>query len=163
MKYKKLTLVRHAKSSWEHDVSDSKRPLAKRGIKDANLISKHLQQDFVQPDVVFSSPANRALTTCNIFSSNLNIPDNKIKIFNDLYDFSGESVIRFIKSLNNDYNSVMIFGHNHAFTSISNIFGDKFIDNLPTSGVVVMNFDTDKWESIDKGHTELIVFPKLLK
>lgn len=163
MKYKNLTLVRHAKSSWEHNVTDSKRPLAKKGINDANLVSKHIKKDFIEPDAVFSSPANRALTTCSIFSSNLNIPDQKIKVFNELYDFNGESVIRFIKSLNNDYNNVMIFGHNHAFTSISNIFGNKFIDNLPTSGVVIIKFDTDKWENIDKGQTELIVFPKLLK
>lgn len=163
MKYKKITLVRHAKSSWKHDVTDKERPLAKRGINDANLVSQHVKKDFVQPDAVFTSPANRALTTCGIFSSNLNIPDHKIKIFDELYDFSGESVIRFIKSLNNDYNNIMIFGHNHAFTSISNIFGDKFIDNLPTSGFVTIKFDTDKWESIDKGQIELIGFPKHLK
>src|SRR5690606_1618661 len=137
--------------------------MTKRCIIDANLVSKQLKKEFVQPDIVFSTPANRALTTCNIFSSNLNIPDHKIKIFNELYDFTGDSVIRFIKSLNNNYNNIMIFGHNHAFTSISNIFGDKFIYNLPTSGVVIIKFDTDKWESIDKGQTELIVFPKLLK
>jgi phosphohistidine phosphatase len=57
----------------------------------------------------------------------------------------------------------MIFGHNHAFTSISNIFGNKFIDNLPTAGVVVINFDVNDWKKINKGQTELLIYPKQFK
>ena len=57
----------------------------------------------------------------------------------------------------------MIFGHNHAFTSISNIFGSIFIDNLPTSGLVKINFDTNNWADIKQGQTELILIPKELK
>ncbi|UOB17228.1 SixA phosphatase family protein [Abyssalbus ytuae] len=164
MSNKLLTIVRHAKSSWEHDVTDKERPLAKRGIKDANLISRYLfKNGVIIPETVFSSPANRALTTCKIFMENFNFPLNKIRIEDELYDFSGDSVIKFITSLNNNYDNVMIFGHNHAFTSISNIFGDKFIDNLPTSGVVMINFESDNWKNIEKGKTKLTLFPKQLK
>ncbi len=57
----------------------------------------------------------------------------------------------------------MIFGHNHAFTSICNIFGNNFIDNLPTSGLVVIDFDIDSWENIKKGVTRFSIFPRDLK
>lgn len=163
MKTKKLTLIRHAKSSWEFNVSDEKRPLKNKGIIDAGKVASHLKEIIEKPDVVFSSPANRALSTCNIFLSSLGVNKDKLKIVNELYDFDGEKVMDFIKSLNNQYQNVMIFGHNHAFTSISNIFGDKIIDNLPTSGVVVINFDTNDWKKINKGQTKLMVFPKQLK
>ncbi len=80
-----------------------------------------------------------------------------------MYDFSGQSVIDFITKIDNSYEKVMIFGHNHAFTSICNIFGDKFIDNLPTSGLVHINFEVTSWQSIKKGTTKLTIFPRDLK
>lgn len=163
MEFKRIIIVRHAKSSWEFNLPDKERPLTNRGINDASLVSKYLKKKLEIPDAVFSSPANRSLSTCDIFLSALSINKEKLNVINDLYDFDGDNVIRFIKSLNNKYKNVMIFGHNHAFTSISNIFGDKFINNLPTSGVVVIKFNTNDWKKIDKGKTELLLFPKQLK
>ena len=93
----------------------------------------------------------------------LNFPEKSIEIVEDLYDFGGESVINFVKNLSDEYDEIMIFGHNHAFTSISNIFGSIFIDNLPTSGLVKINFDTNNWADIKQGQTELILIPKELK
>ena len=63
----------------------------------------------------------------------------------------------------NYFNEIMIFGHNHAFTSITNIFGSTFIENLPTSGLVKINFDVNSWSDIKSGETELILIPKELK
>lgn len=160
---KKITLVRHGKSSWKYDVKDDERPLKQRGKEDSKLVSESFLNHQIYPEIFFSSPAKRALNTCKIFAKSLQIPENKIEIVDDLYDFGGQNVINFIKSLDNRYKSIMIFGHNHAFTSISNIFGDKFIDNLPTSGLVVINFEVDLWQDINQGETQIIIFPKELK
>ncbi|MEH6537441.1 MAG: histidine phosphatase family protein [Psychroserpens sp.] len=160
---KTLILIRHAKSSWEHDVSDRQRPLKKRGINDAKLVSNAFINKECVPDFVFSSPANRALSTCKIFIKNLKIDNEKLKIIEDLYDFGGESVIHFMKNISENYKNVMIFGHNHALTSICNIFGDKLIDNLPTSGLVVIDFDVNSWSDINTGNTRLMIFPRDLK
>lgn len=35
---KKLIIVRHAKSSWEHNLPDHERPLNQRGFNDADLV-----------------------------------------------------------------------------------------------------------------------------
>lgn len=160
---KNLILVRHAKSSWDYNVSDEKRPLENRGTTDAHLVSQEFKKLSFQPSIIFSSPANRALTTCKIFLKNLEIPDNLLIISHKLYDFSGENVIDFIKNFDKELNSVIIFGHNYAFTSIANRFGSVFIDNLPTSGLVWLQFDMDSWKDIQKGTTKLIIKPKDLK
>ena len=57
----------------------------------------------------------------------------------------------------------MLFGHNHALTSIVNIFGSKYIDNVPTSVLVNITFDIDNWNDIKKGVTTLTIFPRDLK
>ena len=160
---KTLILVRHAKSSWEFDVGDRDRPLKKRGINDANLVSNDFKKDNFQPDVVFSSPANRAYSTCKIFVDNLNLPKDKIQITEQLYDFGGHGVLNFVKNLNDELDKVIIFGHNHAFTSVSNQLGNRDIENLPTSGLVKINFEIDSWHDLQPGDTELIITPRDLK
>ncbi|BAO77154.1 SixA phosphatase family protein [Winogradskyella sp. PG-2] len=158
-----IVLVRHGKSSWEFDVSDRKRPLKTRGKNDAKLIVNQFIKENRLPKNIFSSPAKRALDTCKIFAKSLSLPKNTIEVVDDLYDFGGESVIKFIKNLPDDYDEIMIFGHNHAFTSISNIFGSIFIDNVPTCGLVKIRFEIDSWSDLEQGKTEQILIPKELK
>ena len=160
---KNLILIRHAKSSWDHNVNDEKRPLADRGIADAHLVSEEFKLKLFQPDAIFSSPANRALSTCKIFLKNLNIPDKLLTVSNKLYDFSGENVMDFIKSIDKQHNKVIIFGHNFAFTSLTNRLGSEFVDNLPTCGLVWLQFDIESWDAISRGTTKLIIKPKDLK
>ena len=160
---KSITLVRHAKSSWKYDVTDRERPLKSRGKNDAKLVSNEYLKHNLSVDKVFSSPAKRAYTTCQIFSKYVGLDINEVTIVDNLYDFGGENVITFIKSLNNDLDSVMIFGHNHAFTSISNIFGTAYMDNLPTSGLVKIDFEIEDWKDLKKGVTKLIIIPKELR
>ena len=53
---KTLYIVRHAKSSWAYKgIEDIDRPLKKRGIKDAHLMSKFLLKIDNQPKKVFAS------------------------------------------------------------------------------------------------------------
>ena len=58
---------------------------------------------------------------------------------------------------------VMIFGHNFAFTNIANALGDNYIDNLPTAGLVVLEFETDSWSNLGEGRTLKIIIPKHLR
>ncbi|MBC9796229.1 SixA phosphatase family protein [Sinomicrobium weinanense] len=160
---KQLTLIRHAKSSWDYSVEDRNRPLKERGMMDAEMVSSHVRGKVPVPDMAFSSPANRALHTCTIFLKNLDIPLSRLQLTEALYDFSGSSVDHFLRTLDNRYKNVMIFGHNHAFTAVSNKFGDKYTDNLPTSGLVHITFKAEHWAEIGKGTTDLMVFPKHLR
>lgn len=160
---KKIVFVRHAKSSWDYNVRDIERPLKKRGIIDSGLVSNEFKTYRLVPDKVFSSPAKRAKNTCKIFIENLKIDDKNVHIVNELYDFSGANVVNFIKSLKDIYKNVMIFGHNNALTSMVNSYGNIYIDNLPTSGLVAIEFDIDNWNELKKGRTLITLFPRDLK
>ncbi|MBQ0733241.1 SixA phosphatase family protein [Aquimarina celericrescens] len=160
---KTLYMIRHAKSSWEFDVSDEKRPLNNRGLKDADLIGKELKTHVKSIDKVLSSPAERAHTTAKIVLSHLDLPESIFSLESNLYDFGGSQVIEVIKNCDDEINSLMIFGHNHAFTSIANMYGSERIDNVPTAGVVVIQFDVEEWKKIKVGKTLLKIYPKSLR
>ncbi|UKM64131.1 histidine phosphatase family protein [Flavobacteriaceae bacterium GSB9] len=160
---KKLILIRHAKSSWEHNVIDHERPLKTRGFNDADIVSKNIKKKNFNIDFVLSSDALRAKTTAKIFIKNLGIKENIIELNHDLYDFSGENLTQTIKNCDDIVNSLMVFGHNHAITAFVNTYGDQYIVNVPTTGVVVLQFDIKKWANLKPGKTVMTLFPKDLK
>ncbi len=160
---KTLILVRHGKSSWDYSVDDKDRPLQERGINDGHLVSKKFTSQEGAIDAVFSSPANRALHTCMIFLRQLNFPFIKFQVTNELYDFSGESVLNFVKKLDDRFNTVLIFGHNDAFTNVANSLGNSYIDSVSTTGLVQLDFEVKNWASVTKGITTRTIFPKDLK
>ncbi|MCF7560637.1 histidine phosphatase family protein [Sabulilitoribacter multivorans] len=160
---KNIIIVRHAKSSWEFNVSDHERPLKSRGVNDANLVSKAFKESNTAIDLVISSDAVRARTTADIFVNTLKISDYMVSLNHDLYDFSGNDLINVIKSVRNSVNNLMLFGHNHAITYFVNSFGDLYIDNVPTCGLVALQFDIENWSDLRKGKTIKTIFPRDLK
>ncbi len=160
---KTLYMIRHAKSSWEFDVSDDKRPLNSKGLKDAELIGKELKTLIKPIDKILCSPAERAYSTAKIILKHLNVSDDIFSLEPDLYDFSGGQVVEVIQNCGDEIDTLMIFGHNHAFTSIANLFGSEEIDNVPTAGVVAIEFDVKSWKNINVGKTLIKLYPKSLR
>ena len=160
---KNLIIVRHAKSSWENPVSDKERNLTDRGRNDAALVSLESLSLIRNKFVLFSSNARRALETAAIFAINYSFPFNDIIINEDLYTFDENQLEKVIKSLNNDLENVILFGHNEAITKFVNKFGDIFIENVPTSGLIWIEFDCLEWKLLKKGKTKKVVFPRELK
>ena len=160
---KTIIFVRHGKSSWDYQVDDKDRPLKERGIVDAHLVAHELKAQKLQIDACFSSPANRALHTSMIFLRNLDFNLKKLEVSNALYDFSGESVLHFLKGLDDAYTTVLLFGHNYAFTYLVNRLGDNPIENLPTSGMAIIQLKSKQWHDLGKGKTKQIILPKELR
>ena len=160
---KTLYMVRHAKSSWKHDVIDHLWPLKKRGENDGKIVSAYVAENYSAPQKIISSDATRALATATYFKESFGVSDSDFSTNAALYDFSGQNVMEVIKSLDNSLQQVMIVGHNHAFTSIANMLGNQYIENLPTCGFVIIEFDEDSWSYISSGKTTTIVFPRHLK
>jgi phosphohistidine phosphatase len=160
---KELILVRHAKSSWDYDADDADRPLKERGISDAHRVAAAVATRLPEVQAVFSSPANRALHTCMILMRELGIPLERLRVQRELYDFSGTSVRDFVHGLDQGLNRVMVFGHNHAMTYIANTWGDKTVDNVPTSGLVYLDLQADAWKAVSSGKTRMLVFPAQLR
>ncbi len=160
---KRLILVRHGKSSWKYDVADDKRPLKERGFKDGELIARAFEKFYVAPVTIWSSPAVRAFETAKIFKQTLNIEDKDFTIKPSLYTFNRKDLLDVIRSCDDRVNKLMVFGHNPAMTGVVNELGDKTFDNIPTTGLSVIDFEVSHWKDISNGKTILNLFPKHLR
>ncbi|WP_026916362.1 SixA phosphatase family protein [Christiangramia portivictoriae] len=160
---KRLILVRHGKSSWENELPDHKRPLKKRAFRDAELVLKKFQ-NFYQPGGLFwSSYAVRAHETAKLFKKSLNIKEPDFEVKEELYTFNQNELLREIQECPDDRDQLIVFGHNPAMTILVNFLGDKKFDNVPTTGLTVIDFETESWKNIHQGKTILHLFPKNLR
>lgn len=160
---KRLILVRHGKSSWEHDVTDDKRPLIKRGIKDGELIANAFEKHFDTPAIIWSSPATRALQTAEIFKQKLQIEDRDFFIRSGLYTFDRNDLLKQIESCDSPLQTLMVFGHNPAMTGVVNQLGDQYFENIPTTGLTIIDFEAEHWKELKNGKTIVTLFPKNLR
>jgi phosphohistidine phosphatase len=148
MKNRTLILIRHAKSSWnDPTVDDHDRPLNERGQANAPEMGERLAALRVQPDGVFSSTALRAATTAQIFAKKIGFSQKKIQYDHDLYLASAGMIQDFIAQIDNSLNTVLIFSHNPGLTLLVSQVWSLPISNLPTSGVVTLNFRTSDWKN----------------
>ena len=162
---KKLFIIRHAKSSWDHPrLRDRDRPLNSRGQNDAPRMAKLFKREVGSVDQLISSPAVRALTTCKIFSRELSIPEDSILVQESIYGASTSSLLDLINNFNEAWSSVCIFGHNPTFTYLAEELANINIGNLPTCGIVGIEFGVEDWAAISfgSGSEFLFEYPKKL-
>ncbi|MGB9702996.1 MAG: SixA phosphatase family protein [Candidatus Kapaibacteriota bacterium] len=156
---KRLIIARHAKSSWDNpEISDFERPLNKRGKRDAEFMSNLISSKVDVPDLIIASPALRAATTAKYFAEALNYDYDKIEFSESFYFNGSKYIVEKLKTLHSSINSVMIFGHNPDITSLASYFSGEFFDNVPTCGVVCLDFDIDNWAKIEEENAKIVFF-----
>ncbi|HDL19633.1 MAG TPA: histidine phosphatase family protein [Bacteroidetes bacterium] len=156
---KRLYLVRHAKSSWDDPgLHDSDRPLNKRGKRDAPFMGERLKKYHVVPDIIVSSPAKRALKTAKIIAKKINYPVKKIKTANIIYNGNSFDLLSFIRNTDEAVNEAMLFGHNPEITGLANYFSNKIIPNMPTCGILCVEFNTGSWKEVAAENGTVLFF-----
>jgi phosphohistidine phosphatase len=157
---KKIILIRHGKSDWNKMATDIDRPLSDRGVKDVFKVSDFISNYLPEKFVVWSSIAKRAKDTAIIYAQNLSIPLETIIFKKELYTFDAETLEQCIKSCDNKYSNIVLFGHNNAILEFVNKFAEQKLTNVPTSSYISIAFNDDQWQSIRKGTLEYAIFPK---
>ena len=160
---KELYLVRHAKSDWGHEfLLDIDRPLNHRGYDDAYRMSSAFKEKHKIPDLLITSPATRAIGTAFIFARTFGISEQKLGIEPRIYEASANRLTDIVSDLSDQYQTVMLFGHNPGLTSFINSVSDAEIDNLPTCGIVLLSYETNAWKKIPEqtAHFSFSEFPR---
>jgi len=143
---KTLDLIRHAKACKDiTDIADIDRPLAKEGEEQTALIGKRLKKLKIFPDVIYASPAKRALDTARRIAEIIDFPVDKIEVIESIYASSVSRLLKVIKNTDSSVKSVMLFGHNPEFFGLANYLAPDSVDKFPTCGALALKLDIDSW------------------
>jgi phosphohistidine phosphatase len=156
---KKLLLIRHAKATHETGYIDFERPLQDRGLQDAAIMAARLKEKNIIPQIMVASPALRTLSTANVFSQHLAIPQPQTN--KDIYEATTEGLIKVINALPDEHHFIGLVGHNPAMSDVL-YYLTRQLQDVPTCAMMLMEFDVDSWMEIieDAGKLVYYDYPK---
>jgi phosphohistidine phosphatase len=160
---RRITLLRHAKSDWSApSKKDFDRPLNQRGKSNGKLIGTRLKNNGVRPSLIISSDAVRAMATARLIARNIGYPIEFIQPDHNLYLASPASIIDVLEREGENYNDVMVVGHNPGLTELANRLCNSQIDNIPTCGVFAVDIAVDSWADLanTQGTLNYFDYPK---
>ena len=121
-------------------------------------MGRRLVERAVTPDLLLTSPAVRAHTTASLIAAELAYSLDDLETVDELYGADTATFLEILSDLSDDVEHVMFFGHNPEITNFVNRTADAGIENVPTCGVVEMEFPIDTWSEIISARGSVITF-----
>jgi len=167
-----LTLLRHAKSSWDAEgLDDFDRPLNERGRKAAHRVGHELKQRRVRFDRVIASPAVRVRETLDELAKGY---DKALDVRFDerIYGAGVDTLLNIVRDIPEEVHAPLLVGHNPGLHEVllrltHDDDGDlrrKVIAKYPTAAVAVVTFTAPRWEEVspESGEIRELILPREL-
>lgn len=155
---KKLTLIRHAKSDWNSGVvNDFDRPLNRRGNKAAPMMAARICERDQIPDLLVSSPAQRAVETVELLAHELDLPQEQIVFHEDIYEATPATLVKIVRQLPGPEHIALI-GHNPGLSELGLWLCPQAPEWLPTCAVLELELAVDDWSAVSPNCATLIFY-----
>ena len=165
---KTLTLLRHAKSSWDDPgMKDFDRPLNERGREAARLVGRELKRRKMHFDIVLASPAVRVRETLDGLADGI----LAIEFDEQIYLASPTTLLGAVRDLPETAQSALVVGHNpgmHEFALLLSAEDDerrnRIVAKYPTGALARIELPARKWSEIEPGTGTIsaLIFPREL-
>ncbi len=156
---KRLYLIRHAKSSWNHPgLDDIERPLNKRGKRDAPFMGSRLKKYKIQPDLIYVSPAKRARKTAKFIADCVGYPVDRIEQHAGIYTSEMNRLLMVVQETGKKVNQLFLVGHNYVLTDFAEYLTGEDLGNIPTCGIVGVEFGVETWGGVTGGIGKMLFF-----
>jgi phosphohistidine phosphatase len=154
---KTLTLLRHAKSSWDDPVQrDFDRPLNKRGRKAARTIGREMRSQGLRFDKVLASPAVRVIETLADVTEGYGQaiePDYDKRV----YLASAEALLEFVQATDDAASALLIVGHNPGLENLVLLLAQdgalrsEVLIKYPTATLAEISLPVEHWSEVREG------------
>jgi len=150
-----LLLFRHAKSDWSTDQPDERRPLSRRGRRDAPAAGRWLVECAPALDLVLCSTAKRARETWALATAVLD-PTPPVRYEDQLYDATAEEVLAVVQALPDEAGTVVLVAHNPGLSDLARLLTGE-LRELKTSSIAVLTW-SGSWSDAAPGHAVEVAF-----
>ena len=163
---KKLYVLRHAKTE-RHNTSDHERALTERGVNDCHIMGQYIKESKITPDHVYCSSATRTRQT-HEYVSDYFIDNSDVHYTDSLYVVSGGDIIKVLSQVPDQYESLMLVGHNPGVSELLHILPQTterlFSPTMPTASLAIYDLMIPNWRSIEPYCAKLVdlITPKAL-
>jgi phosphohistidine phosphatase len=161
-----LTLVRHAKSSWQFvGMDDFHRPLNRRGIEDAVWMPAQVSKRIDKPQVIFCSAAVRAVQTCQVLCDEYALAPDKVVVDPSLYLATAQEILAYLRAGAGQARHLFVIAHNPGLTKLFNHLAEQPVDDLPTFAVAHLHLPAANWSGVSarSARVEHLLLPKELR
>jgi phosphohistidine phosphatase len=155
---KRLSLLRHAKSSWDDPVErDFDRPLNGRGHRAAQRMGKYLREKGLRFDRSIASPALRIRQTIEGLEGTMGDrlhPDWDRRI----YMASAATLFEIVQETDDSVGHLLLIGHNPGLEDLVLLATRDESDGLrqeveqkyPTATLATLDYDCDTWRGVSE-------------
>ena len=167
---KRLSVLRHAKSSWhEPQLDDFDRPLNERGRTAARRMGREFEHRGKRFDCVIASTAARVRETIEGVQEKFDF-QVPIRFEPGIYLAGVDTLLSLVRELPDDVRAPLLIGHNPGMHEL--IIGLSRDDKhdlrrsvaakFPTAGFATIKLPADKWSDVEPGIGEIaeLIFPR---
>ena len=169
---KRLTVLRHAKSSWDDaSIDDFNRPLNERGWKAARRMGRELKHRELHFDLVLASTAARVRETIDGVQEKYDF-GAPIQFEPRMYGASTDELLSLIRGLPESVHAPLLVGHNPGLERLiveltrDDVGGlrRRVAGKFPTASLAVIELPADRWPGIAPGSGTIadLILPKEL-
>lgn len=151
--------MRHAQANDKQPgETDRQRMLDRTGLQNATKMGLHFKEQDLRFDQIITSPAERAYMTALLISEQLKLEATKIHQNEVIYEASVRTLLQTVNQLKDQWDSVLLIGHNPTVTYLTEYLSKAEIGNIATCGVVQLTFDSPHWEEVSEGTGQLVTY-----
>ncbi len=154
---KSLLLLRHAQSADKQmGQRDFNRVLTAEGQAQACNIGEYLNKRGIRPDLIVCSNATRATSTAILVSGRINYAPDKIIEIETIYEASIISLLSVIKEMKDQFNCILLVGHNPSISTFGKFLTDEHVGNVDPAGLLSIEFSFSSWKEVSRGSGKLL-------
>ena len=140
-------------------MNDHERPLDDKGFHDSSVMGKKLHDKQISFDLMLSSTAIRALTTCQLIAAEIGYPLESILTNKEIYGSDVTLIKKIISNTDSDkVESLSVFGHNPTLHMLAEEILGEHIDKFPACAMLYVKFNTDRWSNAFSSEKEVVFF-----
>ena len=154
---KTLTLLRHAKSTWDDPVArDFDRPLNKRGRRAAQTIGREMRALGLEFDRVIASPATRVVETLGEVAEGYGRSLDP-KFDQRIYLASPDTLLEIVRNADGAAGTLLIVGHNPGLERLAILLAGKsgllaqLAEKYPTATLAEIALPVESWSDVSEG------------
>lgn len=148
---KTLYLLRHAQTHEKrHDENDEDRELTAIGAQNATRMGMNLVKRNIMPDMLISSPAVRAQSTAESIAEQIGYDLSKVHYNVEIYNASIRNLLKVVDNLKDEWETVLLVGHNPAISYLAEYVSGEAIGNMSTCGLVCLKLELESWSMVSE-------------